>query len=432
MEDRTPVDTMDFLEETIKIRPRNRKRIMRRMIEVAMLAVLFGLISCFTMLLVSPILEEKLFPTPSNEVSFTEESVKYTSEEVQPEDMLLEDKESESASVPVAATEEPDAEQELLEVLYFLKDKAKSCENWLTTVSAVSKEVSWLESTNTSSNVAAGAIIADNGTELLVLVERPHIIQADKIYVTFVDHTIAEGYKKGEDLDADLAVVAVPKAQLSEKTLEACTIVEMASSNNKALVGSVVMALGNLNGFTESADYGLVSANGVEINSWDTNYRLVMTDMYGSTNPNGFLVNLKGQLVGVLCNDYNLAENKNLVTAVGITELKKKIECMSNAKAISSLGVKGTEVTEQAHEENGIPYGAYVLSVKLDSPAMHAGIQAGDVIVKIGAKDITSMDSLSYHLHQLNVGTDVTVVMMRQSQGVYKESTINVVLTNQK
>ena len=427
MEERTPVNTSDFLEEKIKIRPRNRKRIVRRAIEVAMLAVLFGLVACVTMVIVSPVLEEKLFPTPINEVKFPEESASYTSEEVQPEDMLLEEKDEE----PSIIIEEPDIETQLLEMIYLLKEKVKECEKWLVQVNGVSNEVSWLESTNTSSNVATGAIIADNGTELLILVEREYLSRADKIEVTFVDDTMAEGYIKGEDLDAGLAVVAVPKELMSASTLENCVVVEMASSNNKSLVGSVVMAMGSPNGVTGSVSYGFVSANSVEINSWDINYRLVMTDIYGVKNPNGFLVNLRGQLIGVLCNDYNFEDVGNMMTALGISELKKKIERISNAEAVALLGVKGTEVTDEANEQHNIPYGAYVLSVKLDSPAMKAGIQAGDVIVKVGAKDISSMNALSYHLHQLDVGQEVTVVIMRQSQGTYKEGTLNIVLGNQ-
>lgn len=104
---------------------------------------------------------------------------------------------------------------------------------------------------------------------------------------------------------------------------------------------------------------------------------------------------------------------------------------MSNETQCAALGIKGTDVTMQANEELAIPEGAYVLSVKLDSPAMLAGIQAGDIIVTMQGKEISSMNTLSYYLNQLNVGETVEVVIMRQSQGVYKESTMNIVLGNQ-
>ena len=429
MDERTPINTSDFLEERIKTRPRNRRRIMRRALEVAVLAVLFGLIACVTMVFVSPILEEKLFPTPTptNQVKFPEESAPYIKEEVRPEDMLLVDEEPK----PSIVIEEPDTETLLRDMIYLLKQNAENCKRWLAQVDGVSSSVSWLESTNTSSNSAMGAIVADNGTELLVLVERDCLLNADKIKVTFVDSMVADGYVKGEDADAGLAVVAVSKELLSEETLEQCKVVEMTSSNNKALVGSTVMAIGNPNGVNGSVMYGFITANGVEVNSWDANYRLITTDMYGVSNPNGFLVNLQGQLLGVLYQNNNSAQDSNLITALGISELKKRVERMSNAEAVAVFGVKGTEVTEQAHGEHGIPYGAYVLGVKLESPAMRAGIQAGDIIIKVRDKDISSMTSLSYHLQQLNVGESIELVIMRQSQGTYKESSLNIVLENQ-
>ena len=48
MNEYTPVNTSDFWEEKIKARPVNRKRVFRRVLEVALLAVVFGLIAWLT------------------------------------------------------------------------------------------------------------------------------------------------------------------------------------------------------------------------------------------------------------------------------------------------------------------------------------------------------------------------------------------------
>lgn len=426
MKEQAPVNSSDFLEEKIKARPLNRRRIIRRVIEVALLAVIFGLIACFTMIVVAPILEERLFKTPVSEIILTEESATHTSEEIQPEDMLLEEQYE-----PGSSEEETDSEEQLLNIAYILRKSAQDCDKWLVQVAGVSSTTSWLESTKTSSNIAAGAIIADSGKELLILVEKEYLQEADRIEVTFSDGSVIQGQMKEADVYSGLAVVSVSKEGLSEDTLQECQAAELASSNNRSLLGSVVLALGNTNGVAGSVNYGFVTAMGVEVNSWDSNYKLIKTDIYASSNPNGFLVNLKGQIIGVLCNDYNSTDTKNLLSAVGISDLKKKIERMSNNDRIPVLGVKGTEVTQQAHKENGIPFGAYVTSVKLNSPAMRAGIQAGDVIVQIGEKEVTSMVSFTYHLYQLSVGDQVTIVIMRPSQGVYKESKLKITLGSQ-
>lgn len=395
----------------------------RRIIEVALLAVIFGFIACFTMIMVSPVLEERLFPKPLNEVILTEESPTYISEEVQPEDMLLEEQ--------IYNENENDSEVALFNMAYLLRKTALSCQRWLVQVTGVSSEISWLESTKTSSDIATGAIIADNGTELLILVEGKHLEKADRIAVIFFDNSSADGVIKGKDESSELLVVAVEKNALSEDTLQECQVAELASSNQKGIVSSIVMAVGNPNGVAGSVNYGFITATGITVSSWDCNYKLIKTDIYGSSNPNGFLVNLKGQILGVLCNDYNPTDTRNLVTAVGISDLKEKIERMSNQEKIPMLGIKSTDVTVQAHKQNNIPYGAYITNVKLNSPAMRAGIQAGDIIVKLGETDIASANALSSYLYQLEAGKSVTVVIMRQSQGVYKERILSLPLGSQ-
>ncbi len=426
MNEHTPVNTSDFLEERIKARPVNRKRIFRRLLEVALLAVVFGLIAWLTMGYVAPFLEEKLFPTPVSKVDLTEESAMHISDEIQPEDMILEAK-----NEPGREEEEKDAGDMLVDMAYVLRKAALECEQWMVQVAGVSSETSWLESTKTSANITAGAIVADNGTELLILVDKTNLEDADHIEVTFFDGEVVRGVPKGTDAYSEFMVIGVAKSDLIESTLQNCQIAKLGSSNRKSLLGSVVIALGNTNGTVGSVNYGFITGVGQEVSNWDNNYRLIRTDIYSSSQPNGFLVDLNGQILGVLSNDYNPADIKNLLTAIGISDLKKKIEKMSNADDIPVFGVKGTEVTQQAHLQNDIPYGAYITSVKLNSPAMKSGIQAGDVIIKMDEKEIDSMLTFSYYLNQMKVGEQTNITIMRQSQGIYKESILKITLGSQ-
>ena len=415
----------EFLAEQIKRRPVNRRRAIRRAIEVAALAVLFGIVACVTMITVTPVLEEKLFPTPTteiNEVIFTEETATYTSEEIQPEDMLLEEQNIEGIQEPV------DSELQMREFAGLLKEKSEACKSWMVKVSGVFSQTSWLESTGTRANVAMGAIIADNGAEILILVERKGMAFADNIMVTLPDGTNAPAFIKGEDDISDLMVIAVTKEGMPEETLSSFTIAELASSNNKALLGSIVLALGSPNGMLGSVSYGIVTTMGIEINNWDINYKMLMTDIYGSSNQEGFLVNLDGEIIGIICNDYSTIDVKNLISAVGISELKGIIQLLSNQNEIPCLGIMGTDVTWQVNKEHAIPIGAYVTDVKINEPAMKAGIQAGDVIISINGKDVVSMNMFSSYLQQIEAGATIEMVIMRQSQGTYKESELEIVL----
>ena len=77
-----------------------------------------------------------------------------------------------------------------------------------------------------------------------------------------------------------------------------------------------------------------------------------------------------------------------------IPELKKRIEQSSNGKEIPLLGIKGIEVVAEAKEQQGVPAGAYITSIKWDSPAMTAGLQPGDRIVKIDGEAVTDPASV--------------------------------------
>ena len=76
----------EFLQEKIKERPINKKRLLKRTIITASMAVLFGLLACLSFLLLEPVLNNWLYPEEEPEVvTFPQEQ-----NEMLPEDMLTE------------------------------------------------------------------------------------------------------------------------------------------------------------------------------------------------------------------------------------------------------------------------------------------------------------------------------------------------------
>ena len=73
-EDNKIEKTSDFMKETIKQRPLNRKKLVRRTIITAAMAVIFGLVACVTFLLLEPVISNKLYPEEEpKQVVFVEE-----------------------------------------------------------------------------------------------------------------------------------------------------------------------------------------------------------------------------------------------------------------------------------------------------------------------------------------------------------------------
>ena len=133
------------------------------------------------------------------------------------------------------------------------------------------------------------------------------------------------------------------------------------------------------------------------------------------------MFDLHGQMLGIITNNKTGSDMKHLISAYGISELQKTVEKMSNAATIAYMGIKGGDVPREANQELGVPFGAYVEEIDMDSPAMREGIQPGDVITAMDDKAVAGFSTYSNILMQMEPGQLVTVTVMRQSQDGYKE-----------
>jgi serine protease Do len=152
------------------------------------------------------------------------------------------------------------------------------------------------------------------------------------------------------------------------------------------------------------------------------------TDIYGSKNATGIIVDLRGEVLGIIDQSLNTEDAANLISALGISDIKKDIERMSNGKAKTYLGVKGVDVSKYANQSQGVPTGAFVKEIVMGSPAMNAGIQSGDVIVELGGREINKYSDLLTALGEKYPGTTVTVKVMRQGGDSYQEIDLEITL----
>ena len=76
----------EFVHETIKKKPVNKKKLLRRTVLTAALAVVFGLVACVTFLLIEPVINNVLNPEKISKVEFPEEK-----KEVKPQELLTEE-----------------------------------------------------------------------------------------------------------------------------------------------------------------------------------------------------------------------------------------------------------------------------------------------------------------------------------------------------
>ena len=153
----------------------------------------------------------------------------------------------------------------------------------------------------------------------------------------------------------------------------------------------------------------------------DSEYRLITTDIYASTNPSGILVNMEREVIGIIDNSYNHDDTKNLLSAIGITELKGLITKLSNGETIPYLGIYAQDIAPQVRNELEIPQGAYIFDIDMDSPAMLNGIQKGDILVQVDAQEIRSAADYMNALRNADGEKSIKIVVKRASKDAFEE-----------
>ena len=420
---------ISFIKEKVKDRPVNKRKLLKRTMITASMAVIFGLIACFTFLVLEPVFSNWLYPEEEPEpVQLQEES---ENEEMLPEDMVLETESEEESAPPVQTTVVERVElnisdyQTLYSNLYkMVQEVSKS----MVTVIGITSDTDWLNNPYENEGQNAGLIVADNGRELLILTEKEIVDQSEELNVVFSDNTQVQAELKQADPTVGLAVISVKLTDIPDTTREIISPAKLGSSSNSGLLATPVAALGRPLGTANSVVYGMITSSDSALHLTDGNYQLLTTDIYGSTFGSGVITNLSGQVLGIICQENSSEDTPNLITAYGISGLKNLIEKLSNGQPSAFLGIFGTDVPQEIQETQGVPAGAYVTGIVMDSPAMVAGIQSGDVIVQIGTEPIASFSDYTKTLMGLLPDTEVTLTVMRQVQDEYQEMAVDVLL----
>lgn len=416
-----------FIQEKIKERPINRKKLFRRTMITVMMAVIFGMVACLTFFLLEPIISEKLNPQEVTKVAFPEEEQELLPEELLTEENLAQQEEAHEEAVKEEAKEAAKEEvqkslssaKEIVSIADYegLYDQmlkvAQSAEKSMVSVIGISKKEDWFAGTFENENVTSGMVVANNGAEVLILADSKQINNAAQYRVVFNDKKMVPAELKEMDSQTGLAIFAVKIEQMNDQTLSTLSIATIGSSSYNRLVGKPVIAIGAPYGTVGSISYGMITSNESVLNVTDAAYKILMTDINAGPNSSGVIINLSGEVIGVMTLGAKDLGGANTVSTLAISEIKSLIERLSNGDSRAYIGIRGMDVTENIHTELDVPYGVYVSEVLLDSPAMRSGIINGDVITKIGDINISSYSEYRGAVQKLPVQTSVQITIMR-------------------
>ena len=94
---------------------------------------------------------------------------------------------------------------------------------------------------------------------------------------------------------------------------------------------------------------------------------------------------------------------------------------LSNAEDVPYIGIYAQDIASNVRTQQGLPQGAYVSDIDMDSPAMINGIQKGDIIVQVGSTQIHSATDYMNAVRGCTIEHDVEITILRASKDDYEQ-----------
>jgi serine protease Do len=276
--------------------------------------------------------------------------------------------------------------------------------------------------TRETGSLGSGFIISPDG----YIVTNNHLIQSatgngtvDQVTVTLTNRREYPAKIIGRDSASDLALLKIEGQNLPYVNW---------GDSTKARVGDWVLAIGNPYGLGGTVTAGIISALHRGITGAGAYDRYIQTDAsINMGNSGGPMFDLDGNVIGI-----NSALISPTGASVGIglaipAELAKPvIDSLRRGQRPERgyLGVGLQPLDENIAESLGLPKdrGEIVRSVQPDEPAARAGIQQGDVIVRVNRREVNPDQTVSYLIANTPVGSRIPVEIIRGG----RRQTINI------
>jgi serine protease Do len=265
-------------------------------------------------------------------------------------------------------------------------------------------------------------VIVQNGSGKAYVVTNNHVVGgAEEISVRLNDGREYEAKIVGKDARTDLALVVF-------ETREDIPVAVLGDSD-QLQVGDWALAVGNPFGFESTVTAGIVSALGrqasgaMQVANF-TDY--IQTDAaINPGNSGGALLNIRGEVIGI--NTWIASQSGGSVGlgfAIPINNVRKAIaDLISEGKVVYGwLGVQIIDAASRQYpsyiDEMGVREGggALVLNLFRGSPAEKGGLQAGDVIIKVGDTPIRSSNELTKMVGNLPPGRQIVFTLVRYGE----------------
>ncbi|MCP9758044.1 DegQ family serine endoprotease [Aquitalea sp. S1-19] len=255
----------------------------------------------------------------------------------------------------------------------------------------------------------SGFIISEDG----YILTNAHVVSGGSlIKVMLTDRREVKAKLVGLDKRTDVAVLKIEASGLSAVKI---------GNPAELKVGEWVAAIGAPFGFENTVTAGIVSAKGRSLP--DESYvPFIQTDVaINPGNSGGPLFNLKGEVVGINSQIYSRSGGfMGISFAIPIDIAMGVVEQLKTKGKVSrgQLGIHIQELTQELAQSFGLdrPHGALVVRVEPDGAAAKAGVQLGDIIIKLNDKVVDSSRDLPILVGAMQPGTEVKLTLWRKGK----------------
>ena len=267
----------------------------------------------------------------------------------------------------------------------------------------------------------SGVVLTEDG----YIATCAHVVEGAKsVKVTLNDDTSYDATIVGTDSKNDIAIIKIEATGLTPAVV---------GDSETLTVGSEVIAIGNpLGELRGTATAGIISAVNRTIEVEGQAMTLVQTDAAISPgNSGGGLFDASGKLIGIVNAKVSDSRAEGLGFAIPVNSVVDEISDLLHYGYVTGrpyLGVTTQDVTLRSRDRMWY-YSEGTRCVMVEkvvpgSAAEQAGLQSGDLILKLGDKQISSGDELSRVIGEYQPGDTVTLVIQRDGQELTVTATL--------
>jgi len=395
-------EPFSFLQERVKRKPIDKKKTLIELGKRALAGAVFGVAACLAFYCLSPVFKN-ISNRSSNEVTIPQDEPDTTETQTQ------DSSETQTQALTV------DNYAQMYNSLNLIAAQAKKS---VVTVTGVTSNDDWFNNSYTKSGSVSGVIVAKTSNELLILAPSSVASQAKSLTVTFYNALELNASVKMVDRNTGLGVYSVTETASSGMLSETYPIAELGNSYSLS-AGNPVILMGSPFGVSGGQAYGVISSISAKNGAIDGSFTLLSSDVSGADSSSGVFVNLNGEVVGFITPD--LSESGKVIKAYSISGIKNVIEKLSNGTPVAYLGIAGTDIDQSTAASQGLEVGIFVTNVAVDSPAMAAGIQNGDIIQYVDGQEIITTQALRATIMNHSKGNTVTIKGKRLGAEGYTE-----------